>query len=719
MTGALGGRRLRGALALALALLPLAPASRVAADDGMVELAAHSLWSVVVDLDGDGEREVVAVRGGRTDPDARTEYLIQAWSFRAGAWRSLGTAPLLRWDTGADRNLRPARVDTRDSVGLLVVSRDGMPTALAASSIVDEEEQRIGGCCLSIGWIELRDGRISLAPLEGDFGPVESLSVLDVDGDGTDELFVTEQTAYDEVEPPASTYALLRQRGDGFVREPIELPEETEVSVASTDDSDGVVGDDLLFVGHQEQTMLRVVDDGVGSLRFESAEADGAFDGRLGGWISGVAGGALVMVEEQGLSLLRWPRGGAPARVAEVETEPFPWVHVVGDGPDARVIEMAGIGGVGGGPLAIRVYDSELRLERYLPAPQVLNEVWRLSNQYSGRPIEPLGYLYPHVGPVPGGIDGRPAFLGYGSLITIEADGSLRVRAAAPLVSTGIAGAAGPSDGWLLSAPEGVGAGGSTAYLGMIGEPPRTQLRVLPLETLLDAAGSRDPAITVQGATEIGSGVDRRLVAGEGGFQVRVDGEPGTAVVVSAGRELSGAEIIDGPVTLTIDPGSRGDRNRPFEAAVVVVRPSGIASGARWDAEILREPPEVTVDARVEPFALRAAVFGRVTGGAAVTVDGQPVETNRNGGYRADVDAPIWPREVLVIARDPVGNETVQRIEINGFVDYRGLPWIPIIAVLTAVAGVVLFLRTPRLRPQPALLPDGDGRLEEVDGDVA
>ena len=716
MAGADGGRRLLGSFALGLALLLIAP-PHAAASDGEIILAETSLWSVGVDLDGDGAREVVVVRADSDDPDEERAYLVEAWGFRAGRWVELGSTPILRWDGGDDLGPRPVRVGDQEAVGLLVLARDGAPVVLAASSIVEEGENRSTGCCLSLATIELHGDRLMVDPLEEDLGPVESLSVLDVDGDGTDELFVTEQTVFDDIGPPASTYALLRQAEDGFDREPILLPEVTAIYSAAIGETDGVVGDDLVFVGQQDSTVLRVTDD-AGTLRVEVAEADGFFDWEFGGWFAGVADGALVMVEEHGASLLRWPRGRVPQRVGGIETSEFPSVFVLGEGSDARLVELAGTNGTMDEPIGIRIYDLEMRLERYLPAPQLLNEVWAMNNQYSGPPLEPLNYIYPHVGPVPGGIAGRPALFGYGHLIVIEPDGSLRIEDAAALVSVGIVGAVGPDDGWLLAGPPWYGGAGENVYLGAYGgDPPRSALRVMPIEAVLDASGAGDPSIAVLGATEVGTGVDRRLVAPEGGFQVTVDGVPGTVVVVSAGTQLDAEEITDGPVTMTLDPPGSSEKNRRFEASVLVVRPSGIASGARWDAEILREAPELTVDTRSELFALRTTVFGRATSGAAVTVDGRPVETNRNGAYRVDVDAPIWPRDVLIVARDPVGNETVERIEVIGFVDYRGLPWIPIIAVLTVVAGVVLFLRTPRLRPQPVLLPDGDGRLEEIDGD--
>lgn len=717
MSGALGGRRLRGSFALGLALLLIAPL-RATAEDGEIVLAESSLGSVGADLDGDGVREVLILRGAADESGDEGEYTVEAWGFRAGAWVELGEAPILRWDGGLDPGPRRVRVGGLEAVGLLVLARNGEPLVLAASSIVEESESRSGGCCLSLATIALRGDRLTVDPLEADLGPVESLSVLDVDGDGTDELFVTEQTVYDELGTPMSTYAVLRQAGAGFEREPIVLPEATAPYSGTIGETDGVAGDDLVFVGRQDGIALRVADHG-GTLQVEKGEAEGLFDWEFGGWFVGIADGTLVMVEQQGVSLLRWPRGRGPERVGGFDTPDFPPLFVLGEGPDARLVELAGTNGETDEPIGIRIHDLEMRLERYLPAPQILNEVWAMSNRYSGGPPELPSFIYPSVAPVPGGIAGRPALLGYGRLVVIEPDGSLRVEDAAPIVSVGIIGAVGPEDGWLLAGPPWYGGAGETTYLGASeGDSPRSAIRVMPLATVLDVSGAGDPSIVVLGATEVGAGVDRRLVAPDGGFQVTVDGAPGTVVVVSAGSRLDAEEITDEPVTLTLDPPGGGTRNRRFEASVLVVRPNGIASGARWDAEILREAPEVTVNASSEPFALRTTVFGVATPGAAVTVDGQEAETNRNGAYRLDVDAPIWPRDVLVVARDPVGNETVERIEVIGFVDYRAWPWIPIIAALTTLAGVGLFLRTPRVRPQPALAPEGDGRLEEIDGDL-
>ena len=85
-----------------------------------------------------------------------------------------------------------------------------------------------------------------------------------------------------------------------------------------------------------------------------------------------------------------------------------------------------------------------------------------------------------------------------------------------------------------------------------------------------------------------------------------------------------------------------------------------------------------------------------------------------DGAFGTTVDVGPWPRAVIVSARDPLGNEVVELVEVIGLYDYRALPWAAIVGVATLSAGAVLFLRIPRRRSPDA--PEiGDGRLEELD----
>jgi hypothetical protein len=47
--------------------------------------------------------------------------------------------------------------------------------------------------------------------------------------------------------------------------------------------------------------------------------------------------------------------------------------------------------------------------------------------------------------------------------------------------------------------------------------------------------------------------------------------------------------------------------------------------------------------------------------------------------------------------------------------DYRQLPWIPIVALLTILAGLALYLRVPHVRPATASGPITDATLEDLD----
>jgi hypothetical protein len=148
-----------------------------------------------------------------------------------------------------------------------------------------------------------------------------------------------------------------------------------------------------------------------------------------------------------------------------------------------------------------------------------------------------------------------------------------------------------------------------------------------------------------------------------------------------------------------------------------VISPGGISRTKTWDLTVLSEPPEVTASTSFELFGSRAKVVGHVTPHTTVTIDGRRVTPNSTGDFRTMVDAWIWPRDVAVVATDPLGNEHVRHVEVVGFADVRALPWIPIFVVLTIAAGVALFLRVPTVRPDQRPVPDGDGLLEELDGD--
>ena len=190
-------------------------------------------------------------------------------------------------------------------------------------------------------------------------------------------------------------------------------------------------------------------------------------------------------------------------------------------------------------------------------------------------------------------------------------------------------------------------------------------------------------------------------------------------MVTTVGAQTQADEIGNGPLTIALDPGVTRGRDGEHDVSMVVIGPGGFARTFGWDLTVLSEPPGVTAATSFDLFDGRASVVGSVGVGTTVTVDGHSVYVTEAGNFGTVVEASIWPHDVTVVARDPLGNEQVRLLEVVGFVDVRALPWIPIMAALTVGAGVLLFLRTPVVRRADGVAMDGDGRLEEIDGDLA
>jgi hypothetical protein len=676
-----------------------------------VVLSEDSLASMAADLDGDGDREVIVVR---RHPDDAVRTVVEAWGVTDGAWVSLGSTPLETWDAEAGAP-RPAEF-AREGFGLLSL-RDG-PRTRAIVATATAAESITGVCCLSLSSVGIGPAGISLDLVEREFGSAESLQVADLDGDGIDEILTAYASSPDDGSTVVREHTLLRQVGDGFEPEPVVLDMGETLYLSLVAETDGAPGDDLLFMEENSGRVVRVVDDD-GLLRAEPAASD-AFGSRgFQGWPAGANGGLIVWAQERGLSTVRWPRGQEPVVVAQLRTPGFPNLVPLGGGRNARWVDFGG-GGPGSETLTTRIYDAELQLERVVDVPALTRRLWDATSRGPLSAAVPERNLWEQAGPIPGGLGpDRPAVLGHGSLLELEPDGSVRVEAAAHLVGVGVMGSVGPASGWLAVAGEWWWGSGATAYLGNVGyEPQFSMVGVIPLTELLGTRAVSTPAVEMSGATLVGSGADERLFTSGDEFQLTVSGGPGDLVVAYDERRSAAEEVTGDAVTLTIDPPGRDDRNREFQLSVFVIGPTGVTVGTSWQAEALRVAPEVTAAAELETFAMQATIAGQVTSNVTLTVDGATVVPSPSGAFRVQVDAPIWPRDVLVVARDPLGNESVQRLEVIGFVDYRGLPWIPIVGTLTVGAGLLLFVRTPRLRPEARLRPDGDGRLEEIDGDL-
>ena len=714
MAGPGGIRRAGAAALLGALLLASLPARAIGADGGII-LASHVLSSIVADLDGDGSAEIIGVVA---DPDESSILRVTAWTFRGGSWVTLGDDAIEHWQA-ADGRTRTARLGSQTASLLAVRDGDERRVLVAVARPYDDGVTS-GSCCLSFGTVRLAGGRVVFDLTPDDLGSAEGITALDLEADGRDELIVTMSLPPEDDDGPyTNVYTLLRQVGDGFAAEPIDVAEDGEVAYfTSAGATDEIPGDDLMFTTDDGQTLIRATF-GEDGLRVERGQTVNLFDRRMGAWVTGAADGVLVFASDQGIASARWPRGGGIERIRAVPTASFPSAYVVGTGPGARIVLVSGTDFMSeNSDPGVQVYDLALELELELDVPPRVKELWQAIQHVQSVGTE-VQNLYPHTGIIPGGLsDGRAGFLGLGHLLAIDEDGSHEVREAAQLAGGDVMGLVGPESTWLARG-SGWNGNGTWAWLGGFGFDPQvlagSRITVLPFDEILAAAGDVTLDASLDGAALVESPDGPRVFAAEDGFRATVSGDPGTVVVSAIGTRASAEEIEEGQLTVTIDPGGRGGRE--YDVGIFTISPGGITRTATWDLTILTEPPEVTASASFELFDGKAKVVGQVTPHTTVTVDGRTVTANSVGEFRTMVDASLWPRDVVVVATDPLGNQQVRHVEAVGFVDIRALPWIPIFVVLTIGAGVVLFLRVPTVRPEERLRPDGDGLLEELDGD--
>ena len=146
-----------------------------------------------------------------------------------------------------------------------------------------------------------------------------------------------------------------------------------------------------------------------------------------------------------------------------------------------------------------------------------------------------------------------------------------------------------------------------------------------------------------------------------------------------------------------------------------VVTPAGRGYTVAWFVKVLSEPPPLQVEAEWASLAFDVPVRGSTDPTASVLVDGAPVAVAADGSFAGLVAAPPWPTTIVVEAVDLVGNRTSATLSVVGLLDYRQLPWVPIIVVLTVVAAAGLFLLAPRLKPPSVTPHPDDGTLEDLD----
>jgi hypothetical protein len=695
--------------AVAMAAAATAPPPASAADDASVVLPGTTLVALTADVDGDGEREVVRLvqglgGGGR---------LLEVWGHDGDRWSAIGSDTL----PTAIGVGEPVRESAAEATSLLLTRIGNRDRVLVLSAGVMVDDPSGGNCCLTISEVRLlRGGSVDVGLLQRQGGGAQFIQAADVDGDGTDDLVLHEGTFGPPEDGQTATLTVLRG-GEGRF-EPIFERTNADWNYGFTvGETDGADGLDLLFGPAPDGTIQRLAWDGEG-FRSEEAHLDigGVGDG---GWLMGVADRAIVISLNNEVRVVRWARDRAPSTVDRLPTAAFGVLAVVGSGPDALILVQDSFGIGPAAPPPVAVHDLALQPLGSVGVSPASAGFWRLQSGEIASMVGIERNLFPYNGPIPGGIDkGGAAFVSSGYLIRPGGADGYQAQPISEMIGMQPVGIAGPQDAWLaLSGSFGPPPG--TAYLYWDGGGVRPSLLALrPLDQVLRPDEPGDVAsIQLLGAVEIARDDEAATLLARGeGFQAAIAAPAGSTVLVVNGGASRVHDVGAEPIEVDILPRGTPERDQDFDAFIAVVTPDGRGTTQRWTGTFVREMPELSVSASTDGGSLSAMLAGSASPGSLVTANGIGVETSDDGSFAASIEAPIWPSTVVVTARDPLGNETTELVEVVGVVDYRGLPWAAIMVAATLLGGGVLYVRTPKRRT-PVLASAGDGRLEELELD--
>jgi len=679
---------------LAVASVPDEPGSVVLPD-------ASILQSVAADVDLDGSRDLVRLVGTAEDG-----VEAEVWSAREEGWELLGDSVQVVPPSRDGPRVDP--VYSATPVRLLVRRVDGIERVTVASQPHFEEIDVGPPCCLLLHDIAVADGvarRVEVAT-PSDFA--DSVLVIDLDGDGTDELLATKNL------PPAGDIGypiearVHRWTGDAFAPPTVSpLPVGSGDTPIHLGDSDGVAGDEAAIISTLGPPGLfrirlaqgdRLVVDAAGFVA-DQALAVPVGDRR----------GVAVVGPVVGLMVAEWPAG---AQVAVPIAESFlSDVRMVGtvvvreqarlvvDQPSTGALHMLGLPGLLP-PQGITITRS--------PAAAALA-------------TSPLS---PYSGPLPGGgVDGAAAVIHHGRLIpSVPAADATGTAVMATLAGAEPIGLVGERDRLAIHhapiGPPASGPGGGA--LTVPGPVPLGWTSIVPFD-LARTPESDDGTLDASLRGTVRLDARNGVATGPAGFIAQVTAPPGSrlvaadfdpsvaqaAVVVPA----SGRAEVPFTVPVVSTPNPR------YRALLVVATPAGHAYLASWEVRVRTAPPAVEVEASTPFGSSSVEIAGRADPRTVVRIDGRTIPVGGDGHFSVVIDLPPWPTDVRVEADDTLGNVTRMTVTGVGLFDYRQLPWVPIVIGLVAVAGIALFLRVPRSAPLAPRAADDDAAFEELEPD--
>lgn len=688
------------------AVLPPAPtAVRVVPDEpGAFVLPdlAPTYQAVAADLDGDGSREIVRLIAGE-----RGSIVAEVWADAADRWRMLGSGlEVIPRRPGLGQRVVYAGAPVR----LLVRQADGRDRVTLVRQPRFDEPGLAVECCLLLHDIVVVEGSPRLLVVADPGNSVGAISVIDLDGDGTDELLTSRSLPpLGDISFPSEA-GVYRWNGEAF-----GPPTMTTLPVGSGDtpfvlgDSDGLPGEEaaiiitagrpaLFRVSLGEGDSLAVEDSGLSPTDATAVPID---DGR----------GLAMIGRSTGLVVLRWPAGREPETVADLPINGGSLLGVVQVLDEPRLV--------------VHQADPEALHVLGLPnlSPPRGGSVTRspAAATFAGSP------LTPYVGPLPGGgPDGGAAVIYAGRLLPSDDLPGAPFRTLGAAVTGTLPGAqpvglVGRDRGSLAILHAPLSLGRIDPAGGRLDRPvaqPFSTVSVAPLEVARAIErddGALEPVL--RATTVLPSG---ELAVSGAGFVAVVAGPPGSRIYLTdADPSVIGpVEVLpeSGRVPVVIRPPVAGPSNHGYRASLSVATPAGHGYVATWDVRVLNMPPAIEAAVSTPFGSAQAEVSGRTVPYADVTVAGTSIVVQADGRFTTVVPLPPWPTDIEVVAADPVGNVTRTTLSGVGLLDYRGLPWPVISIALVVVIGAFLFMRVPGSRRGQPRAGD-DAVLEELEPD--
>jgi hypothetical protein len=554
-------------------------------------------------------------------------------------------------------------------------------------------------CCLTLWWVTLDRSGTGLELIQDTTISAGHVMAIDMDEDGTDELAVVE-TPHPSF-PRDSLVHVLRWDGTRFDRLTVMAPNALiSGPLTILGDSDGRPGVEFGFAavpprfdqGIRWLHRFRLEGDRVVSERAE-LPADGAVAA-----IPGPAGGRLALVNALEVYLIAWRAGSREATILADSFRGGSPLGVLGRGADARLLVLRGG--------AVDMLDADLASRQNVSGGVAAS--WFAASS-----------LPPYAGELPGGDGaGEPAMIFGGRLISAPDDSTIgAVRDIAALPGRSPVGLFGPGREWIAVADGGalpIGRHGGS--LGVEAVARAASIAVLRAEaTMRPEADGGLLRPRIQGAVLDDSQPARPILLTSSGATSRFEAPPGSVTQVSGypGEPATTTVGPGGTAEVVLIPARESGNDESFTVRLLVATPAGHGYGATWEVRVLRRPPELSASAPLAPLSFTVPVSGRTAPTASLEVDGEPVSLRSDGTFVAHVSAGPLPRTVRLAATDRVGNTTELAVSVVGVLDYRRLPWIPIVAALTLVAAGVLYLRVPK--PAVSATDPDQGVLEDME----